>query len=116
MALENEAMIRLGVFIGLFVTLAAAERILPRRPNVQQISKRWATNWMMSIANILALRLVGLAVPFLALGAALDAQMHEIGLLNLVEVPIWMSWLVTLLVMDFVIWLQHVVTHKWPLL
>lgn len=116
MALENETVIRLGLFIGLFVTLAAAERILPRRPNVQQISKRWATNWMMSIANIFALRLVALAVPFLALGAALDAQMHGIGLLNLVEVPIWMSWLVTLLVMDFVIWLQHVVTHRWPLL
>ena len=116
MTLENETVIRLSVFIGLFVALAAAERVLPRRPNVQMRSERWATNWLMSIANIIALRLIALAVPFLALGAALDAQIHGIGLLNLVDIPVWMSWLVTLLVMDFVIWLQHVVTHKWPLL
>jgi hypothetical protein len=38
------------------------------------------------------------------------------GLLNLFEVPVWMSWLVTILVMDFVIWLQRVVTHKFPIL
>jgi sterol desaturase/sphingolipid hydroxylase (fatty acid hydroxylase superfamily) len=116
MTLENETLIRLSVFIGLFIVLATAERIVPRRPDVQLISKRWATNWMISITNILALRLVALAVPFLALGAALDAQMHGIGLLNLLDIPVWLSWVLTLLVMDFVIWLQHVVTHKWPLL
>ncbi len=113
---ENELLIRLGVFLGLFAVLALAERALPRRPNAHMISERWVTNWAMALVNMLVLRLVALAIPFLAIGAAIDAQANGYGLLNAIDVPTWVAWVVTILVMDFAIWAQHVVTHKVPIL
>ena len=79
MGLENEFIIRLGVFLGLFVALALVERVLPRRQIGQTKARRWVTNWALSFTNILALRLVALALPFLAIGAAVDAQANGFG-------------------------------------
>ncbi|MCO4846789.1 MAG: sterol desaturase family protein [Yoonia sp.] len=116
MGLENEFVIRLGVFLGLFVVLALVERVLPRRQMDRAKARRWLTNWAMSFVNILALRLVALALPFLAIGAALDAQANGFGVLNSFDVPNWIAWGTTILALDFAIWAQHVVTHKIPVL
>lgn len=116
MGLENEFIIRLGMFFGLFVALALVERVLPRRQIGQTKARRWVTNWALSFTNIFALRLVALALPFLAIGAAVDAQANGFGVLNAFAVPTWVAWGLTILALDFAIWVQHVVTHKVPLL
>lgn len=55
-------------------------------------------------------------MPLLAAGAALDAAEHGWGLLNAVRWPGWLEVLLAVLVLDFAIWLQHLITHKVPLL
>jgi len=114
--MENEAIIRLSIFLGLFVILASVEWYAPRRERVQSRSGRWLTNWGMTIANTLALRALAIALPFLAVGAAIDAETQGYGLFNMLELPLALNVVLTILLFDFAIWLQHLITHKVPLL
>lgn len=114
--MENEALIRLSIFLGLFIILATVEAYAPRRARVQPRAGRWMTNWGMTIANTLALRALAMALPFLAVGAAFDAKTQGYGLFNVLDVPFALNFVLTVLIFDFAIWLQHLITHKVPLL
>lgn len=114
--MENEATIRLIVFLGLFAILAAAEALLPRRARSQKRSRRWVTNWSITIANTVTLRILALAMPLLAVGAAVDAQAQGWGLLNALTLPGWIEIVAAVLILDLIIWLQHLITHKIPVL
>ena len=114
--MENEGILRLAIFLGLFALFAAIEALVPRRDRRQARARRWLTNWGITIANTLALRALALLLPLLAVGAALDAASQGWGLLNLLDWPAWIEVLIAILVLDFAIWLQHLVTHKVPLL
>ncbi len=114
--MENETLIRLTVFLGLFALLATAEALLPRRPRHTPRAKRWVTNWSMTLLNTVTLRLVALVVPLLAVGAALDAAANGWGLFNALNWPAWLEVVAAILFFDFAIWLQHLITHKVPLL
>jgi len=113
---EHEGAIRLSVFLGLFILLAAFEALAPRRERRQKQSTRWMTNWGITLLNTVALRLMALALPLLAVGAAMDAHAQGWGLLNWTEWPVWIEIAVAVIVLDFSIWLQHLITHKVPLL
>lgn len=114
--MEYEALIRLGVFLALFGLLAAAESLLPRRVRSRPRARRWATNWGIVILDGLTLRLVALAVPLLAVGAALDAEARGWGLFNRLAWPGWAEAILVILALDLLIWAQHLATHKIPLL
>src|SRR5210317_36165 len=114
--MENENIIRLSVFFGLFVLFAAIETLAPRRPLNAGRGRRWITNWGMSIANTLITRLMSIALPLLAVGAAIDAGQNGIGLLNGLDFPAWAEVGIAILFFDFAIWFQHLITHKVPLL
>lgn len=114
--MQNEAVIRLSIFLGLFALFALLEWLFPSQTRVQPRSGRWATNLLMTALNAIALRAANLALPFLAIGAAIDAWSHGWGLLNNVAWPLWVEVVMALLVLDFAIWAQHLVTHKVPVL
>ncbi|WP_353533886.1 sterol desaturase family protein [Cognatishimia sp. WU-CL00825] len=114
--MENEATIRLSIFLGLFIVLAGIETLLPRRLRAQSRKSRWATNWALTAINTLTLRALAFLLPALAVGAALDASAQGWGLFNLVGLPPWLEVFLAILIFDFAIWLQHLVTHKVPLL
>ena len=114
--MENELAIRLSVFFGLFITLAGIEWVIPRRARVQKRSSRWVTNWAISILNTGTLQIVALALPALAAGAAFDAANQGWGFFNQFEAPICLEVLLAILIFDFAIWLQHLITHKVPIL
>jgi len=114
--MENEALIRLSVFIGLFALFALAETLAPRRVRTQKRSRRWVTNWGITIANTVLLRLMAFALPLLAVGAAIDAQAQGWGLFNALTLPVWIEVVAAILILDFAIWAQHLITHKVPIL
>ncbi len=114
--MQHELLIRLGVFVGLFVLLAVIETMAPRRALNWSKSRRWLTNWGLSLLNTLTLRAVAIALPLLAVGAANDAQTNGWGLFNSVNLPTALEFLLAILTLDFAIWLQHLITHKVPLL
>lgn len=114
--MENEAIIRLSVFLGLFTLFAVIEAVVPRRPRTQPRSRRWFTNWGIVILDTITLRVLALALPLLAVGAALDAQANGWGLMHSLDVPLWLAVVATVLIFDFAIWAQHLITHKVPIL
>ena len=114
--MENEAIIRLSVFLGLFALFALLEAYAPRRARAQPRTGRWVTNWAMSILNTLTLRALAFGIPLLAVGAAIDAHANGWGLLNAVGWPAFIEVILAILFFDFAIWLQHLITHKIPLL
>lgn len=114
--MENEALIRLVVFLGLFSIFAMVEALAPRRVRTQKRSTRWITNWGITIANTVLLRGMAVAMPLLAVGAAADAQLQGWGLFNALSLPLWIEVIAAILILDFAIWAQHLVTHKVPLL
>ncbi len=109
-------LIRLVVFLGLFALFALVEAAAPRRALLQTRKQRWFTNWSIVVIDTLTLRALAFAMPLLAVGAAMDAQMQGFGLLHLIEVPMWLAVTLTILLFDFAIWAQHLITHKIPLL
>lgn len=114
--MENEALIRLSIFLGLFAILASIEAFAPRRERSQPRSTRWITNWGFTIVNTVMLRLMAFALPLLAVGAAIDAEAQGWGLFNHVDLPIWFEITVAVLFFDLAIWAQHLITHKVPIL
>lgn len=114
--MEHETLIRLAAFLGLFALFAAAEAWAPRRARSLPRRRRWPANLSISVLNTLTLRALAVGLPLLAIGAALDAAEHGWGLLNAVRWPGWVEGLLAVLVLDFAIWLQHLITHKVPLL
>lgn len=114
--MENEALIRLSIFLGLFALFAAAEAWAPRRARVQPRGHRWVTNWSITVVNTVILRLMAVGLPLLAVGAAVDANAQGWGLFNAVTWPWWVEFLLAVLILDFAIWLQHLITHKVPVL
>jgi sterol desaturase/sphingolipid hydroxylase (fatty acid hydroxylase superfamily) len=114
--MENETVIRFGVFIGLFILLALIEALAPRRVRSQTRKARWTTNWGITVINTVTLNALAFGLPLLAVGAAIDAGNNDWGLFNVLGWPLWVEILLAVLILDFAIWLQHLITHKVPFL
>lgn len=114
--MDHEATLRLAVFLGLFALFATLEALAPRRVRSQPRSARWVTNWSITILNALMLRGMAFALPLLAVGAAMDADAQGWGLFNLIPLPGWVEVVLAILILDFAIWAQHLITHKVPVL
>jgi len=106
--LQFESQIRLSVFAGLFVLLAAAQWWRPRRNMSAQTSRR-VTNLALVVIDTLLLRLV---LPLLAFDLALQMQRHDVGLLNALPAPAGI--VVGMLALDLMIYWQHRLMHVVP--
>jgi sterol desaturase/sphingolipid hydroxylase (fatty acid hydroxylase superfamily) len=111
--LATEPQLRLIVFLGVLVAMALWEVAAPRRR--QEIPRviRWTNNLGLVIIDTIVLRL---SFPILAVGLALIAQDRGWGLFNIIEAPAWVAVLGSIVVLDLVIYLQHVMFHAVPAL
>ena len=114
--MESEAIIRFIIFLVLFTFFAVLETRIPRRARVAPRSKRWLTNLSITVVNTITLRALAIGLPLLAVGAALDARQNGWGLFNQLNWPAWLEAILAILILDFAIWAQHLITHKVPLL
>lgn len=113
--IESEVAIRLGFFGGLFALFAVVETMAPRRPRVVPRGGRWATNLALAVIDTLALRALAVVLPLLAVAAAMDAKAMQWGLFNALDWPVWIEAVLAVLMLDFALWGQHLVTHRVPL-
>jgi sterol desaturase/sphingolipid hydroxylase (fatty acid hydroxylase superfamily) len=113
--MDDELLWRLGFFLTLFAVFAGWEALAPRHARVLPRGRRWVANLGMTVLNTIALRGLALALPLLAIGAALDAKAQGWGLFNRIEWSPWVEVALAILILDLCIWLQHLVTHKVPL-
>ncbi len=115
-SMENEAYIRLGVFFGIFIIMALYEVIAPKRKLTAPKAARWFTNLSITFLNSLLLRWL---FPVLAIGIAYVVEEKGLGILNKIEMPEYMSVLIAVLFLDFIIYAQHyafhMLHHPWKL-
>jgi sterol desaturase/sphingolipid hydroxylase (fatty acid hydroxylase superfamily) len=111
--LATEPQLRLIVFLGVLVAMAVWELAAPRRR--QEIPRviRWTNNLGLVVIDTIVLRL---SFPILAVGLAVIAQDRGWGLFNIIEVPEWVAVLVSIVILDLFIYLQHVMFHAVPAL
>ncbi len=109
----SEATIRMVIFFGVFTLLAGLELLAPRRKATAPKGWRWLGNWGLVILDTALLRMV---FPMAAVGMAAYTDANNWGLLNAFELPYALQFAIALLVLDFAIWLQHVIFHAVPLL
>lgn len=111
--LENEPAIRLGFFVGVLVLIALWEVFAPRRALTMSKAIRWGSNLGIVALNTVAVRLV---FPVVAVAFAALAAEQGWGILNIVDMHPVLALVIALVVLDFAIWLQHVMVHAIPVL
>ena len=111
--MSNELTIRLSVFFGVFAVMAVWELMAPRRALTVSKIMRWTNNIGLVFLNSIVVRLL---FPAAAVGMAVFADEHSWGIFNYYEVPYLVAVIVSVVVMDFVIYLQHVMVHAVPAL
>lgn len=115
--MEHEAVYRFGVFALVFIGMAIVELLIPKRALVGKKLSRWATNISFGGVNGFLVRLMSMsAVPLVAMGVAEVGAAHQVGLLRMFELPLWIGVALSVVVLDFAIYAQHVASHKIPLL
>jgi sterol desaturase/sphingolipid hydroxylase (fatty acid hydroxylase superfamily) len=108
----HEAAIRIGFFLTIFAAVALAEVGAPRRPLTTRKAVRWRVNLSMTLIDVGVARFLS---PILPVGLALLAASRGWGALNRLSVPFWLAVLIGVLLLDLIIYLQHVMFHMLPL-
>nr|WP_217916623.1 sterol desaturase family protein [Vibrio diabolicus] len=105
---QDPSWIRLGFFLGVLLLCALWENKLPRKTLTASRGFRWVNNLSLVAVNSL---IVALVMPIAAFQAAIIAQEQQWGLFNLLSLPAWLNIFLTVILLDFVIYAQHVVFH-----
>ncbi len=111
--LSQEKIIRLGFFFGVFVLVALWEIAASRRVLTIPKISRWATNLGVVVLNTVLLRLL---FPTAAVGLALVGEEKAWGLLNNLNLFPWLAVILGIMLLDFAMYIQHVVFHAIPAL
>jgi len=110
--MDNQLLIRLGFFFGILVVMFLWELIAPRRPLTTSKIIRWFSNLGLVLIDSIVVRLF---FPTALAGIALLVQQRGWGLFNQFELPYLLKIIFSVLVLDLVIYLQHIMFHSVPL-
>jgi len=105
----NEATIRIGSFIIMLCIMGVAESVWPRRILDAPKLHRWLSNLSISVLSTLLVRLI---LPLAPAALAVYCELNKFGLFNIISLPRWLTLLASVLLLDMLIYWQHVVFHK----
>ena len=111
--LAYEANLRLGIFLGLTILFMSLEALFARKTRTMPRSERWITNLSMVIIDTIFIRLL---FPIAAVGVAVIAAQKGWGIFNLTDWPFWLEIILAMIVLDMMIYWQHVAFHHIPFL
>jgi sterol desaturase/sphingolipid hydroxylase (fatty acid hydroxylase superfamily) len=103
----------LGSFLSVFLVMGLWEVLAPRRALTVPKTRRWFCNLGIVVIDSVVLRAF---FPLAAVGMAVLARENHWGLFNVLSVPYILAVIVSVFLLDFIIYLQHVVFHVVPLL
>ena len=104
-----ETQLRLLVFLIILISMMLWELLSPRR-KTQKRKIRWPSNLGIVVLNTLLL----LLAPITVVGAALFSIFNRFGLFLWLELPLWPSIILSLLLLDLAIYWQHRLFHIIP--
>ncbi|MBU2935892.1 MULTISPECIES: sterol desaturase family protein [Pacificibacter] len=111
--LNHEPATRMSVFLTVLLVMAIWEVGSPRRRVEVPRLLRWSNNLALIVIDSIAVRLL---FPLAAVGLAVTMQSKGWGLLNVIDLPNWFEVLLAVVLLDFAIYLQHVLFHHVPVL
>ena len=111
--MENEPTIRLTAFFGVLLVMAVWEAVAPRRQWSFQRRTRWPSNIGIVALNTIVVRLI---LPVAAVGMAVIADARGWGLFNAITLPDTLVVIASIVLLDLLIYLQHVLFHAVPVL
>ena len=111
--MSNEKSIRFSVFFGMLIIMGLWEVLAPRRARVLTRLLRWTNNLILLVLNIAIARWL---FPLAAVGVASFVAANGWGLMNIYEIPFTLAIVLSIIALDFVIYLQHVLVHAVPVL
>jgi len=111
--MQYEKEIRMGFFFGMLVIIGLWEVIAPRRALTMSKTVRWVNNLGLVFLNSFIVRLI---FPIAAIGVAGLAQENTWGLFNSIDISIGLAAVLFIVIMDLVIYVQHVMVHAIPVL
>ncbi|MGX9462266.1 sterol desaturase family protein [Shewanella sp. A14] len=116
--IDEMAAIRLGVFLTILALMMSLETLFPARqlaknPQTANMATRWVGNFgLLIIASVMARLLLPLGLT----GFALYTNQMQWGLLHAIDLPLWLDISISVLLLDMLIYWQHRLFHRIPLL
>ena len=112
LAQKGELLIRFGFFFGILILMALWEVLAPRRPLTTSKPARWVSNLGLVLIDSVLVRLL---FPITLMGVAFLARQRGWGILNQFQLPFWFHLCLGVFILDFAIYLQHIMFHAIPL-
>lgn len=110
---NNEILLRVMVIVAAFGVFASWEWVAPKRTQTITKKKRWRVNAIFAGINVVIIRL---AIPVAAISTAYLTNQNQWGLFNYYQLPLWLEFILAFILLDFAVYLQHVMLHVLPLL
>ncbi len=101
------------LILGAFGLLTWLERRRPLRREVEPKLTHTARNLTVAAVGAVALQLMERPV---ALRVAALVERHDLGLLKFLSLPLWLETVLAVVLLDYTLYLWHVLTHKVPFL
>ena len=111
--LTYEDNLRLSIFISILLVMMSAEALFPRKDRVLDRAHRWTSNLLLIVIDGLFVRLL---FPIVAVGVSVIAAERNWGLFNMLDLPIWLEITLAIIILDMMIYWQHVASHHIPFL
>lgn len=111
--MPSEQTLRLTVFTAVLLLVALWEIAAPRRPLLDSKRRRWFANLSLVVIGTIVVRLL---FPILPVALAGVAEARGWGIFNVLQAPTWLKFMLSFLILDFVIYLQHLLFHHLPIL
>ena len=109
----DDSSIRFILFSGGLALFLILELLTPYRPSSVLKWKRWINNLALTLFNSLLLQLIFSSA---IVATAVYVRTHKLGMLSMLEAPPWLKILITVALMDFMLYVWHLLNHKVPLL
>lgn len=100
----------------IFGTMAAVAVFEMRRPLRREREDKLKRNVRNGAFSLMAAATVGLAEKPVTAPLALAVQRRNLGLLKLATLPVWAEVALSVILLDYTLYLWHVLTHKVPFL
>ncbi|VAW70839.1 Fatty acid hydroxylase family (carotene hydroxylase/sterol desaturase), partial [hydrothermal vent metagenome] len=112
--MQYGVLIQVSSVVFVFLLLAWCEGLWPLGVLTRKKWPRWFNNLSLMTCGAVVLRVV---IPALALSTAVLAQQQQWGLINyLVDMPVWLKVLLSLVLLDLSLYFRHAMFHVLPLL
>lgn len=111
--LENATTVRLAVFFSLLFTFAIWEFLAPDHKLFVERKQRWIWNFLLILLNN---GIVKILFPISLLYFAELTQQKSWGILNLLSFSLGFRVIIEIVILDFIIYIQHVLFHSVPIL